>query len=350
MIPSFPSMINIGFLIIPDSNYQILLSHIVVLVIFLIVSFLIISAIISINYTTTGSERRFRVKLLSSIFSFLKNFLDRHKNRSTFNIRNEFISFNLICIIMSLVNISLLILFPISQQYSGIQINQNCMIVILCMFLNLIIYAGIANYHDKNTVNVIFRNSRLLLAVLMVIIVAGLSVSGSLHSFRISSIVQIQQNRFLFTLPMWNSLRSPLLFLNSILFFAYFVLLVQLLNQNELTIPFKTPVHPLKMNHTFSFRVIELWKFSFLLQVTFFYIFLFWGAYISPFHDGTSLISNFSAILWLLLKISTFLILIGFVYRSIPHLIEEQILHLTYTYIFPIQIISLVLGLLFLQT
>ena len=264
-----------------------------------------------------------------------------------FNIRTEYISFNLIFILMSLLNISLLILFPISQQYSGIQVDYSCMIIILCMLINLIVYATTVNYSDRNITNIVLRNSRLLFAVLMIIIIAGLSVNGSLHLFRLSSIVQVQQNRFLFTLPKWNFLRNPFLFLNAVLFFAYTVLLVQLLNQTKLAIPLETPVHPLKVNRTFSYRVVRLWKFSFLGLITFFYIFLFWGAYASPFYDGTSVISNISAILWLLLKISTFLILIRFVYRSVPHLIEEQILHLTYTYIFPIQIISLVLGAIF---
>jgi len=344
------STINNGFLAIPGLNYQILMSHAISLLILLFISFLIITTAIANNFTPLKSDQHLKTKLLSPFKSILNHFLDYRKNRSKFNVRKEFLSFNLIYIFMALVNICLLILFPISQQYSGIQLNYSSMIVILCMLLNLIVYATTVNYSDVNTTTVVRRNSRLLLTVLIVIIVAGLSVSGSLHSFRMSAIVQIQQNRFFYTLPTWNILRNPLLFLNAVLFFVYAVLLVQLLNQTEQTIPFKIPIHPLKVNHTFSYRVIELWKFSFLALMTFYYIFLFWGAYASPFYDGTSLISNTSAIAWLLIKICIFLFLIRLVYRSIPHLVEEQILHLTYTYIFPIQIISLVLGLIFLQT
>ncbi|MBU1634852.1 NADH-quinone oxidoreductase subunit H [bacterium] len=349
LILTLHSTINTGFLTIPDPNYQILLSHAISLFILLFLSFQIISAVTANNFTPAKSDRHLVAKLLSPVKSLLHHFLNRRRNLTKFNIRKEFLSFNLLYSLMSLINICALILFPISQQYSGVQLDYSCMIVILCLLLNLIVYATGVSYSNKNTTAVVLRNSRLIFTVLIVIIVASLSVSGSLHSFRISSIVKIQQDRFLFTLPAWNILRNPLLFLNAILFFVYTVLLAQLLNQTEQPVPFKIPCHPLKTADTFSYRVVEFWKFSFLVLITFYYIFLFWGAYSSPFYGGSSVISNITAIAWLLMKICTFLILIRFVYRSIPHLIEEQILQLTYTFIFPIQIISLVLGLIFLH-
>ncbi|MDO9547801.1 MAG: NADH-quinone oxidoreductase subunit H [Candidatus Marinimicrobia bacterium] len=266
-----------------------------------------------------------------------------------FNVNREYLSFNLLYSLMSLINICALILFPISRQYPGVQSDYSCLIVIVCLLLNLIVYTAGVNYSDKNITSIVLRNSRLIFTVLIVIIIASLSVCGSLHSFSISSIIQIQRDRFWHTLPAWNILRNPLLFLNAILFFVYTVLLLQLLNQTDRPVPFKIPHPPLKTAGTFSFRVLELWKFSFLALITFLYIFLFWGAYLSPIVFGVSGIGNITAIAWLLIKICTFLILIRLVYRSIPHLIEEQILHLTYTFIFPIQIISLVLGLILLR-
>jgi len=348
---TFPSAntMNTDFLTILTFNYYNFLSNAFALLVLLLLLFMVISAVTANNYSQPASMRHALANLLIPAKSFLSYYRGLQNKRLKFNITREYLSFNLLYFFMSLVNICSLILFPISPQYSGIQSDFSCLIVIACLLLNLLVFTTGVNYSDKNSTTIILRNSRLLSTVLTVIIVAALSVCSTLRLFSINSIVQIQQDRFLHTLPAWNILRNPLLLLNAFFFFIYTVILFQLLNQTDRPIPFKNPYSPLKSANTFSNRVIELWKFSFLALITFYYIFLFWGAYSSPIISGITAIGNISAIVWLLIKTGTFLILIRLIYRSIPHLIEEQILQFTYTFIFPIQIISLVLGLILLK-
>lgn len=333
--------IDSGFLSAQTFDFQNSLAHLTGLLALIFLTSLLISAVTAGSYPQPASRHNLQINLALRLKDFWKHYLSYFKQLLNYNLNKDYFSYNLLSLLLALLNIGLLLLFPLSRQLRGVQSDYSYLTIVMFLLLNLTTCALVIHY-DKSMIAVNLRNSRMLISVLLVIITATASVSLYWRSLSISAIVQAQQEKLFYTLPAWNSLRSPVLFLNGIIGLIYIVILFQLLTQTDWPVPGKIPATG-KTARTFSDTSTAIWKFSFLILVIFLYIFIFWGGPFPASSAEIGLKSNFSGIFQLFIKIGILLIIVRGIYRSVPHLIEEQIIQLTYTYIFPAQMIALML-------
>ena len=312
-------------------HLNVLLSQIVTTFGLLIFLSLLISAITLRSDIYIPHSRQHKLSLFKKSKSFWRHYLQSIPSfHSTAN-NSESSSFNIPFLIATLINFSLLIFFPMNRQFTGIKTDYSYLVVALFILLNFIIFLMDSSSQKGITVE-FYRDNREFFSTILIIITAASSVSLSLHTMSVHKIIQYQQERLFYFLPAWGSLRSLPLFLNSIVFLAYLILIIQQFNA--------TDRHP----HLFK----SLWKFSYLVLLIMIYMYLFWGAYLSPFSSGFEPVSTIVSIFWLILKVIVILLLIRYIYRRIPRLVEEQFLKITYTFVFPFQILSTFL--LILQT
>ncbi len=277
------------------------------------------------------------VQLFSKAY---KNLFISIRNRQSSNIEKR-ISY--LYAFLFLLNISALLMIPFNQRLQGFQSNSGIPIFLGVFLLNIagFLFTYLFTNDVKGT-NSIFKHGFVLFSSFLVFSIAFVSITLSINSYDIQNIINDQSGYFLRIIPKWNAFSIPFSSVHAIISFLYCLIIFQIFNQYDRPIPIDYSNIYRKSPGSISHIIHEFWKYSFLTVLSAFLIISFLGGYLSPFHNAGLPGSPLVDLGWFLLKIGIFWTMIFYANRSIPHLIENQILRLTYRYAIPIQFVSLI--------
>ncbi len=241
---------------------------------------------------------------------------------------------------MILCNLFLLFLVPFSHRFQGIHTEFGILIFISILFINLLIFMSLLYGKNGDSYFSIIAHGRLQLSIYIILSISILSIGIHTGSFDINTVILNQSVSYFFTLPKWNIIAGFGSFINAVVFFLYSLLLIQQFRQDDRPIPYNySKLWDIRKRPN-VFLLVEYWRYSLLALISAIFVSIFLGGYLSPFFQISSGAVPVHGFFWLMLKLGIFWILIVTIYRSIPHLVEEQILTLSYKYVIPIQLIA----------
>jgi len=313
-------------------NFSYIFNHLL-----LMTGFVILISLVLAGFTHVNPDYRHLKSKKTSGAGFLSSDLRKHYQKIFLPVsksvrRPTSPVIQIVLIIFIVINIGLMGLFPISRQFREIPSNTGLLILLLLILLNMLPFSLIQL--STSTIDIsYFRNNRKFFIYLLVIATATVPISIILHTFNIHKILISQQQLVFHLFPAWNSIRSLIISGNSLIYFFYVFLLFQFLTTHE-------------RPDQSDFSLLNWWKYSLMVLLLFSYTVLFWGGYIPVSTSGIEFQSNFKAITWLTGKLIVILIFMRILYRSLPLFNEEQLIRLTFTYIFPFQLTTVFLTIL----
>lgn len=252
---------------------------------------------------------------------------------------SDFPFVNFLLFVTTGINLGLILLFQLNPQPTGTRVDYGALILIAGLLVNVIIHSTNRFNNNRAQVTSALINSRQLSTVIILIITSLLSVCLVHRTLSIEMIITAQQRSLWHILPAWNVIYHPLLFFNALIIFGYFIIILQILNQTTLTNPQILTHSSERLSVSIDYSYFRIWSFSLLILIMFMYVEFFWGA--GYFRAG-----NHGSFIVLLLKFLIFFSLSVWFYHRIPHLVEEQLLRLSYGFILPFQVVAMVLTVL----
>lgn len=252
---------------------------------------------------------------------------------------SDFPFVNFLLFVTTGINLGLILLFPLNPQPTGLRVDYGALILIAGLLVNVIIHSTNRFNNNRAQITSALISSRQLSTVIILIITSLLSVCLVHRTLSIEMIITAQQRSLWHILPAWNVICHPLLFINALIIFGYFIIILQILNQTTRTNPQILTHSSERLPVSIDYSYFRIWSFSLSILIMFMYIEFFWGA--GYFRAG-----NHGLFIVLLLKFLIFFSLSVWFYHRIPHLVEEQLLRLSYGFILPFQVVAMVLTVL----
>lgn len=238
-------------------------------------------------------------------------------------------------------------ILPLSSRFFGFHTENDLLFIILLLLVNITGFSLCLFFTEEPEARFgISYQSRLLLMGFLVLTAAFSTILIYLKTTNFLNIILIQTGHYGEVIPRWLIIKSPIYLINGISCYLFIIIFTQILLQDDRPIP-------IDFTNVFSLTKIPLlrliqasWKFSLLILISLIWIVLYAGAFLSPFSNTLNLTSANSQLLWFLLKVIIFWTTIVIINRNIPDLISEQILKLGYWYIFPMQMVILMLTII----
>ncbi|HCL00165.1 MAG TPA: hypothetical protein DHW42_08710 [Candidatus Marinimicrobia bacterium] len=290
--------------------------------------------------TSAGkSPPRYFIATLKSYISFYKHLFTPIRHIRFFK---SFEIHHFLFMALLLVNITTISLIPFNHRLQGFKATGGIYILLVVFLVNIagFIYSGMFLQKSVTKVTII-RHFIVLAGGFLVIGIALTSLIVAANSASLDSLIAAQKGYLLRLIPAWNLFSSPFNLIQGLCYFLYFLIIFQAFTQVNRPIPNDFSDYYISAENINLMLLFSFWKYSFLILFSLLYTVIYTGAFLSPFNNSV-LISNPSIeSAWLLIKLTLFWVILIFLNRSIPDLIQEQIIKFTYRLIIPLQFISL---------